>query len=165
MKFMFDTLYDQKGLTVMAKGLRKTLGKKKNKITVVFAIIVIIFAIPSKEISAGEIITLFFAILMIVAFIWQDSINAFFARSKMLKGANRATAEFNDDIYTCTTEIAKTDWKYENIKAIAENENYFVFFLSKNHGQLYDKRSIMGGTSEQFAQFIIDKTGLKIEKI
>ena len=45
MEFIFETNYDQKGITVMAKALRKTIRKKRSKRSHIFGIIIIICAI------------------------------------------------------------------------------------------------------------------------
>ena len=54
---------------------------------------------------------------------------------------------------------------YSNIVALAQTEGYFVFVFGKNHGQVYDKAGISGGTAEQFRRFIEDKTGQVFESV
>ena len=46
---------------------------------------------------------------------------------------------------------------------MAETKDYFVFLFSKNHAQVYDKRTLTGGTAEEFRAFMQEKTGKAIE--
>lgn len=45
MEFVFETNYDQKGITLMAKALRKTIRKKRSNRLHILGIIIIICAI------------------------------------------------------------------------------------------------------------------------
>ena len=45
MEFVFETSYDQKGLTAMARGLRKTLRKKKSRRSHVFGWAVVVLGL------------------------------------------------------------------------------------------------------------------------
>ena len=42
------------------------------------------------------------------------------------------------------------------------DDPHFVFLLSANHGQLYDKAHLSGGSAEQFRDFISGKTGKSV---
>ena len=64
-----------------------------------------------------------------------------------------------------STEVGKTEWKYDKIMMIADTKGYLVFIYSANHAQVHDKSSIQGGTAEEFCKFIEEKTGKKVVKI
>ena len=64
-----------------------------------------------------------------------------------------------------TTAAAETHWNHAQIKAVYETEDYFVFFLSSRHGQVYDKHGFAEGTPEEFRTFISEKTGKPVEYI
>ena len=48
---------------------------------------------------------------------------------------------------------------------LAEADDYFVFIFSQSHAQVYDKKSISGGTIEEFREFIKGVTGKEIQAI
>ena len=173
MEFKFETLYDQKALTAMARALRKTVRKKHSRKSYIFGWIVVALALflafrPGEDGFVWDlrvIVTVVAAIVMISALFWEDKLNGYFAGKRALPGTNEATSTFTEDGYSSVTEIGKTEWTYEKITALAETDNYFVFVFSVSHAQLYDKRTITGGTEDDFRQFIEQKTGKKLEKV
>ncbi len=172
MNFTFTTEYTVKSLSVMAKGLRKTLRSRKNRRSHVFGWIVVALAIllliprPGEifQPTVSNIITAFGCGIIIYTLIFEDHINGFFAHKRMIEGMSPAVCTFEEDSYTSSTAVGTTTFGYENIKAIAENNDYFVFLMDKNHGQLYDKSTIIGGTIQQFSRFITEKTNMTITK-
>ena len=83
----------------------------------------------------------------------------------MLAGTGRGTTIFQDETFTTTTEIGKTEFLYEKINLLAETGSYFVFVYDRSHAQVYDKSRLSGGTAEEFRKFIAEKTGKAITKI
>ena len=173
MEFMFDTAYDQKALTAMARTLRKTLRKKRSCRSHIFGGAVVIagllLSLPWESGAFSPepktILTWLVILLMIAVFIWEDRINGYFAGRKILPGTGRASSVFQADSYHSTTEIGETAFRYESIKLIAETPDYFVFVFSKSHAQIYDKRSISGGTTEDFRKFIEERTGMHMVSV
>jgi len=43
--------------------------------------------------------------------------------------------------------------------------DYFVFIFSQSHAQVYNKKSIEGGTIEEFREFMKEVTGKEIESV
>ena len=75
----------------------------------------------------------------------------------MLKGTEKSTSTFDTEIATAfisVTAIGKSEFSYDKVAQIAENERYFVFIFSENHAQVYDKVGISGGTVDEFREFI-----------
>ena len=163
MEFVFETDYDRKAMTAMARGLRKTVRKKHSRRTHVFGWIVIVLALllswPSGQVDGGDVVTWIAVAVMLLAMIFEDRLNGYFARKRMLPGTAHARATFSEDGYRSETQMGNTEWMYENITAMAETGDYFVFLFSKNHAQVYDKRTLTGGTVEDFRTFIGEKTG------
>ena len=65
MEFIFETIYDQKGISVMAEALRKTIRKKRSKRSHICAILIIILAVinhPHNNLCS--VLFLFVTILM-----------------------------------------------------------------------------------------------------
>ncbi len=173
MEFIFDTLYDKKGLSIMAKALRKTTRKKKSRHSHILGILIIICAIllslPGKNeeftITINFVVTWAVIIIMVLALIFEDKLNGSIAKNRMLPGTERSVTTFKENVYISETNAGKTEFYYSNIDAIAESAEYFVFIFNKNHAQLYDKNSLTNGTVESFRKFIIERTQKEIQAI
>ena len=165
MKYTFETLYNQEALTLMAKCLRKTVRRKKSKRSHMFGWIIVILAVILSFVSDAEsfvidfkkVITWMAALAIIVSFVFEDWLNGYFAKKRMLKGTEKSTSTFDTEIATAfisETAIGKSEFSYDKVAQIAETERYFVFIFSENHAQVYDKVSISGGTVDEFREFI-----------
>ena len=169
MEFVFETDYNQWAMTAMARGLRKTTRKKRSRRTHVFGWIVLALGLllswPSGTVDAGDVVTWVALAIMLLVLVFEDRLNGFFARKRMLPGMTHSKATFSKDGYYSETAMGNTEWKYENITAMAETKVYFVFLFGKNHAQVYDKRSLTGGTVEAFRTFIQEQTGKTVEKV
>jgi len=173
MLFIFETLYDQKALSVMAEALRKTIRKKNSKRSHILGIIIIICAIllslPGKNeefvISVNFIITWIVIIIMVLTLMFEDKLKGFFAKKRMLPGTEKAVTTFKEDVYVLETNAGKTEFYYSNIFALAETEEYFVFVFNKNHAQVFDKNNMNGGSVQDFKKFITEKTQKQIQAI
>ena len=174
MEFHFTTVYDRACLTAMAKGLRKTVRRKRSRrthllgyllIAVVLLLWLPIFA-GRRSADFGDIISLIVIVVMAVVLWKEDSLNALLAQKRMLPSSRRAEATFTDSGYRNVTEAAVTEWNYENIPlaAICDVGDYVVFALNKTLAQAYDKRTLTGGSAEEFYSFIKEKTGKTVEK-
>ncbi len=172
MEFTFETVYNQKALATMARSLRKTIRKKKSRRShiwgwgiVALAILLSLLGDEGFAISVRSVVTWLVTIILVVTLIWEDAINAYFARKRMLPGTEKAVGVFKADGYETTTDAGRTEWKYEKILQLAETKDYFVIIFSRDHAQVYDKNSISGGTVEEFGAFIEKVTDKRIEKI
>ena len=174
MRFTFETDYDRKTLAVMAKCLRKTVRKAKSRRSRLLGCAITAPAILFPFLSAEDgpdamaILVWLAAGVMIFALLFEDQINAFFAQKRMLKGTERATAIFDTDDaaeFRSETAVGKTDFSYDAILCVAETEGYFVFVLSANHAQIYDKSRLSGGTADEFRAFIGGRTGKAVVSV
>ena len=171
MEFTFETVYNQKAVTTMARTLRKTLRKKRSRRTHIFGWIVIVIAVlltlplGDKEfaINFKTIVTWIAALAILITLLFEDRMNGYVARKRMLAGMDRATTVFNEEGYVTTTSIGRTEIPYDrNIDLLAETKDYFVFIFDKSHAQVYDKHSLSGGTLDEFRKFIQSKTGKEV---
>lgn len=173
MNFKFNTEYNLTALTAMAKTLRKTVRKRKNTASRIFGCVVIVLAliliIPFGDerfvLNFNRIITLAAAIVILAVLLFEDKINAYFAKKRMIKGTDTAESIFKENEFISETELATSRWQYESIKIIAETNNYFVFVFDMNHAQVYDKKCLSEEKTNEFREFISEKTGLKILEI
>lgn len=173
MEFKFETAYNQEAITVMAKALRKTVRQKRSRRSHIFGVIVVIFALlltlPLGDrafvLDFNTIITWIAAAIILFVLLFEDKINGYVAKKRMLPGLDKATVTFYEDCYCSETEIGKSEFKYNNIILLAETADYFVFVFSQSHAQIYDKKSIEGGTIEEFREFIKTVTEKEIYSI
>ena len=172
MNFVFNTVYDMDSLTAMARAVRKTTHKKRSKRSHIFGIIVVALAVLlvavsvlADKFSFNTFVTALAGIIIIMALIFEDRLNAYIALKRMIKGSEKGVVTFNDDNYVSSTEVGTTEFKYKNIEAIAKRGDYIVFVFSRRHAQVYDLTAMTNGTTKEFCKFIEKKTGLEIQKI
>lgn len=165
----FETDYNMETLTAMAKGLRKTVRKKRSRRVHIFAAVVLILGLltilAGEPLGASGVVTLLALLVLILATVFEDRLNAWFARKRLLPGTEHAVATFEEDGYVSATGVTESRFSYAQIVAVAETARYFVFALSSHHTQAYDKRTIRGGSVEDFRAFIAEKTGKLVENI
>ena len=173
MNITFETTYDQKALCAMARALRKTIRKKHSRRShaigwsiVVLGLLLSFVAGESGFVVTGKtVLTWFVVVAVAVTLIWEDRINGYFAGKRALPGMTVTTTTFDEEGYTSVNGAGETRWKYENLQRVAESTEYFVFVLNANHGQAYQKKSMAGGTAEEFRAFLEEKLGKPVEQI
>ena len=113
----------------------------------------------------GRIILVWSAgVITLAALIFEDRLNAFFARRRMLPGTDHAVSTFTEENYCSETAVGKTEWHYVNVACIAEVGDYFIFVFDQRHAQVYAKNGLSGGSAEEFRTFISRKTGKEVVK-
>ena len=138
-----------------------------------FGLIIVVFALLLTLPLGGEeftldgkkLLTWLVTAIMVFVFIFEDKINGYIARKRMLPGVEKASVTFHAEGYCSETEMGKSEFKYNNILLIAENAEYFVFMFSQSHAQVFNKKSMTGGTVEQFREFIKNATGKEVQAI
>ena len=173
MGIQFETDYNMETLTAMAKGLRKTVRKKRSRRVHIFAAVVLILGLLTilattaggEPLGASGVVTLLAMLVVILVSLFEDKLNAWFAKKRLLPGTEHAAATFEEDGYVSATGVTESRFSYAQIVAVAETARYFVFALSSHHTQAYDKRTIHDGSVEDFRAFIAEKTGKPIANI
>lgn len=173
MEFYCETVYDGKAMTDMARALRKTVRKKRSRRAHLWGGILIAAAVLLTLPRGGQafvpdfrrVITWSAAAAVILALIFEDRLNGYVAKRRMLPEMERAAVTFREDGYHSETELGSSDFKYESIAEIAETEEFFVFIFGQNYGQAYDKSSVTGGTVDEFRVFLKTVTGKDIQKV
>lgn len=173
MEFKCETAYNQEAVSDMAKAIRKTARRKRSKRSHIFGVITIILALlltlplgdKAFVFDFRTIFTWFVAAILFFTLIFEDKINGYIARKRMMPGLAKAIVTFKEDGYHSETEVGSSDFKYSTIALLAETKDYFVFIFSQSHAQVYSKKSITGGTIEEFREFITNVTGKEIQKV
>ena len=173
MEFYCETVYDRETMTDMAKALRKTVRKKRNRWAHLWGGVVLAAAILLTLPHGGQafvldfrrIITWIAAAVVLLTMIFADRLNGYVAKRRMLPGMERAAVTFREDGYHSETELGSSDFKYESIAEIVETEKFFVFIFGQNHAHAYDKCRMTGGTADEFRVFLKTVTGKDIQKV
>lgn len=173
MLFVFETEYNQKTLAAMAKCIRKAVRKAKSKRSHIFGWIVIALALllsfvvgdEGATITFNKIVTWGAALVIFITLVFEDKINGYFAKKRLLKGTEKAKSIFTADNFVSETAIGKSAFFYDKIVSIGETDDYFIFIFSISHAQAYDKNNLSGGTSNDFRKFISDVTGKEVIRI
>ena len=173
MGFKCETAYNQEAVYNMAKAIRKTARRKRSRRSHIFGVIVIILALlltlplgdKAFVFDFRTIFIWFVAAILFFTLIFEDKINGYIARKRMMPGLAKAIVTFKEDGYHSETEVGSSDFKYSTIALLAETKDYFVFIFSQSHAQVYSKKSITGGTIEEFREFITNVTGKEIQKV
>ena len=103
MEFVFETDYDRKAMTAMAKGLRKTVRKKHSRRSHIFGWIVIALGLllswPSSDVNRGDVVTWIAMAVLLLALVFEDRLNGAIARKRMLPGTDKTVATFSEEGY------------------------------------------------------------------
>ena len=175
MEFHFTTVYDRPCLNAMAKALRKTVRRKHGLRTSVFGWLLVAFVIVlwlpvvtgRRSADFGDWLSLFAAAMVAFVLLREDQLNAGLASKRMLPSSQKVESTFTEEGFRNVTEAAATDWKYETASpaAICDVGDYIVFALNKTLAQAYDKRTLTGGSIDEFYRFLEEKTGKTVQKI
>lgn len=101
-EFTFETTYNQKAMTVMARALRKTVRKKHSRrshifgwlITVLTILLVLPIGEPKVVFSFRTVITWAVIVIIVATLLFEDWINGYIARKRMLPGTAFALCTF-----------------------------------------------------------------------
>ena len=130
-KFTFETDYDIDALSAMARALRKTIRKKQNRRTHIFGWTVTVLGILVTVMLGVNVVTLTAIIILVLFLLFEDRMNGYMAKKRVLPGTEHCRVQFYQDKFLSITKIGKTEFRYDRIKYVTEDQNYFVFVLSK----------------------------------
>ena len=169
MEFLCHTTYDQKALTAMARGIRKTVRAKRNRWVRLYAWIIIGLLLISLLLSWGNVWQTAASCAVIAALLlicWkEDALNGFLAKHKALPGTDFADTAFFADHFLVKTAAAESKWQYDKILALAETGEYLVLVMGKNHALAMEKEVLEGGSLPEFRRFLEAHSGQKIQNI
>lgn len=172
MEFRFDTNYDRNTLTIMAKTLRKGNRRKKSILTrllgwVVVAILGFLIWLNSgtDRLYFNQVLNLAMFLGLIGMLLFEDRINGYLVSKRTMTGVKRSRAIFRQEEFLDKTNLGTVELEYANVAAIIEKGDHIVFLFKNNHARICDKRTIAGGTMEEFRTFIQSRTGQEIKTI
>ena len=172
MPYTFETTYDFKALTAMARALRKTVRRKKSRRVRIFggiAVVVgLLLAVPwyeGYEFGLSTAATILAVAVILFVMLFEDQLNGYLAGKRMIKGTEKNRSAFDEVGFTTENAVGQTRWNYASIRKAVRTGDYFVFLFDKNHAQVYDIRTLAGGSPEDFAALIGEKTGGAVETV
>lgn len=169
MEFTFQTEYNRDAMKALARGLRKTIRAKHSRRSHIFGWVVVVFGtvlmLNTSQFTIRTVLTALAMAAIVLAFAFEDSLNGAIALKRGLPGLRSAETVFREEEYHSKTELGESTFYYENILMLAETREYFVLIMSANHGQVYDKRTLSGGSMEAYRRFICEKTGKAMKNV
>ncbi len=167
--FQIEQTYDLAGLTVLCRAARKTVQKWKGILRLICWLIFAAGMLLSAVLLAygGKPKVWWFAVYaaILLLLLFEDRLNAWIAKRQMVPGTAHSVTKFDEDSYTVRTDATETNWKYENITGLCETERYYILFLGKRHGQMFDKQGFRWGEPDAFRSFLEKKTGKTFQTI
>lgn len=173
MDFTFETIYDLRAMTAVAKAIRKVLRKRNSLIMRIFGLIVVAVGVylstplsgREMSFSVRSIISYVALLFIFVTVFFEDMINGLMARGRLPRGDYYADAMFTDEMFTVGSDAKKASWQYHRINHLAETKYYYIFIFSEHHAEAFEKESLAGITDEEFRAFILEKTGKQFHKV
>lgn len=169
MKIVIETKFDLPAMKALARGLRKTIRKKRSRRSHIFGCIVValgaMLLLSATEINAKLIVTTLAVAAILLAFCFEDTLNALIALRRGIPGLHSTEAVFDAQGYTSKTEIGESKFYYENINFLAETKDYFLLIIGPNHGQVYSKAGIREGSLDALRSLLEERTGKCFETV
>ena len=104
-------------------------------------------------------------VMLLSVLLFQDRINGMIACKNALAGTKEYHVAFGEDSYTVVTAATTSTFRYELIDALAESQDYIILLMKKRYVQPLDKRTLTGGTVEEFKRFLEEKTGKTFRRV
>ena len=172
MTFEIHSDITNRSMTVAARAMRRVLRRKRSIIWAIFgwtvflfnALLLIPFDGEPFALDARTLISLLAEVILLSVLLFQDRFNGMIARKNALAGTKEYHVAFGEDSYTVVT-AAPTPFRYELIDALAESQDYIILLMKKRYAQPLDKRTLTGGTVEEFKRFLEEKTGKTFRRV
>lgn len=170
MEFVNQTVIGSKELSALSRGARKTVRRNRNRMVRTLGLLIValnvFFAWVSLQVGDSRWwLNGALALFLLVIIVWEDRLNGRFRAKDLLPEAREVTASFGPEDYTHVSKAADGRFTYDQIRMVCETPDYFLFYLDRNLGQIYDKNGFTKGTAMGFRQFITRKTGLTVHNI
>ena len=104
-------------------------------------------------------------VMLLSVLLFQDRFNGMIARKNTLAGTKEYHVAFGEDSYTVVTAATTSTFRYELIDALAESQDYIILLMKKRYVQPLEKRTLTGGTVEEFKRFLKEKTGKMFRRV
>ena len=173
MTFEIRSDITNRSMTIASRAMRKVLRRKRSILWAIFgwtvffinALLLIPFDGEPFTLDASTVISLLVEVMLLSVLLFQDRFNGIIARKNALAGTKEYHVAFGEDSYTVVTEVTTSTFRYELIDAMAESQDYIILLMKKRYAQPLDKRTLTGGTVEEFKRFLEEKTGKTFRRV
>ena len=173
MAFEIHSDITNRSMTIASRAMRKVLRRKRNIIWAIYGwsvffintLLLIPFDGEVFTLDASTAILLLVEVMLLSALLFQDRINGMIACKNTLAGTKEYHVVFGEESYTVVTEVTTSTFRYELIDAMAESQDYMILLMKKRYAQPLDKRTLTGGTVEEFKRFLEEKTGKTFRRV
>ena len=173
MTFEIHSGITNRSMTIASCAMRKVLRRKRGIMWAIFgwsvffinALLLIPFDGEPFTLDVSTVISLLVEVMLLSVLLFQDRFNGMIARKNALAGTKEYHVAFGEDSYTVVTEVTTSTFRYELIDALAESQDYIIFLMKKRYAQPLDKRTLTGGTVEEFKRFLDEKTGKTFRRV
>ena len=173
MTFEIHSNITNRSMTVAARAMRKVLRRKRSIIWAIFgwsdflfnALLLIPFDGEPFALDVTTVTALLVEVMLLSALLFQDRFNGMIACKNTLAGTKDYHIAFGEESYTVVTEVITSTFRYEMIDAMAESQDYMILLMKKRFAQPLDKRTLTGGTVEEFKRFLEEKTGKTFRRV
>ena len=168
MTFEIHSNITNRSMTVAARAMRRVLWRKRSIIWAIFgwsvflfnALLLIPFDGEPFSLDVRTVTSMLVEVMLLLSvLLFQDRFNGMIARKNTLAGTKEYHVAFGEDSYTVVTAATTSTFRYELIDALAESQDYIILLMKKRYVQPLDKRTLTGGTVEEFKRFLEEKTG------
>ena len=165
MTFEIHSDITNRSMTMAARAMRRVLRRKRSIMWAIFgwtvffinALLLIPFDGEPFALDVRTVTSLLVEVMLLSVLLFQDRFNGMIARKNALAGT--------EDSYTVVTAATTSTFRYELIDALAESQDYIIFLMKKRYAQPLDKRTLTGGTVEEFKRFLEEKTGKTFRRV
>ena len=173
MTFEIHSDITNRSMAIASRAMRKVLRRKHSILWAIFdwsvffinALLLIPFDGEPFTLDAGTVISLLVEVMLLSVLLFQDRINGMIACKNALAGTKEYHVAFGEDSYTVVTAATTSTFRYELIDALAESQDYIILLMKKRYAQPLDKRTLTGGTVEEFKRFLEEKTGKTFRRV
>ncbi len=103
--------------------------------------------------------------MLLSVLLFQDRFNGMIARKNTLRAQRNIMSHSGEDSLYVVTAVTTSTFHYELIDALAESQDYIILLMKKRYAQPLDKRTLTGGTVEEFKRFLEEKTGKTFRRV
>ena len=173
MTFEIRSDITNRSMAIASRAMRRVLRRKRNIIWAIFSWSIFLFntllLIPFDgepfTLDASTMISLLVEVMLLSVLLFQDRFNGMIACKNTLAGTKDYHIAFGEESYTVVTEVITSTFRYEMIDAMAESQDYMILLMKKRFAQPLDKRTLTGGTVEEFKRFLEEKTGKTFRRV
>ena len=162
-----------RSMTIASRAMRKVLQRKSSILWAIFgwsvffinALLLIPFDGEPFALDVRTVSSLLVEVMLLSVLLLQDRFNGMIACKNTLAGTKDYHIVFGEESYTVIAEVTTSTFHYELIDALAESQDYIILLMKKRYAQPLDKRTLTGGTVEEFKRFLEEKTGKTFRRV